>query len=557
MKIVISLILSFYTLLGAQYTIDFFGNKTFTKKRLYKELGFEQTLWQKILHKKFRPKVEEKLIPTLYDELKLFYQEQGFWDANITAKIQKDTLLFIIEEHTPLHISALATTSDFSIESFIPFKKGDRFIVSQFVKMKKDIKDALLKNGYCSYEFIPKAYVYKKEKSVVISIYLAKGSLCKIKTISIHGLQSIPAKVVKDHIYVQPGDIFSLSKIDESYKRLYSLEYFNAVRFDYSKKIDNQIFLDINCKERKKVHLYKAGVGFESDRGAIVSFQYKNLNYHAKQISLDLFYADITKKVELGYFMPSSITLFQNRYDIKHTFSYTQDRFDIFKSKEITYKLKLLKEDYNKGISFGLQPSHIQIADTNESCIERKNYTLLAPFIDIFIDKRNEKFFPTNGYFLGLFAQGSLLDGEYFKTSVKAGIYYALPKGVLFLKGTLGEILGNKIPPTKLFIAGGVQSNRAYPFRSLYALDSSCKIGGKSLLATTVEYHYPLDSYYLALFWDRTYIDSNTLQFNKAVDGVGIGILYPTVVGTIKVYFGFNPSHIVQNSLGLYIGASF
>ena len=66
---------------AAKYIIDFSGNKTFDKKRLYKELGFEKSFWQLITFKKLEPKVEEKLLPSLKEELELFYKQEGFYKA--------------------------------------------------------------------------------------------------------------------------------------------------------------------------------------------------------------------------------------------------------------------------------------------------------------------------------------------------------------------------------------------------------------------------------------------------------------------------------------------
>ena len=551
------LLLTIHISAATLYYIDFVGNKTFSKERLYKELGFEKSLYQKIFFKKLRPRVSEKLLPSLQEELKLFYQEQGFFDAKISLTIKENRAIFIIKENEPLHIAYISIQSDFPIN--VPFKKKERFIIGKFVQMKKDIKKKLLQAGYCSAEADIKAYVYKKSKKVYIVIRIDKGNICTIASIKIYGLKTLPKKVVLSHIYMRPGEKFSLQKIEESYKRLYSLQYFNQVRFDYSKKIHNSIFLDIYLKERTKYHIYKAGLGYESQQGGTLSLEYNNINFHSHQIKTKLAYAKLKKESFISLFTPS-LKFFDNYFDMTHKIAYTYNSFESFKSKEARYDLRFLQDRFSHSYSLGVSAQRVTIFDST-SCIHDNTYNLIFFTGKLFIDRRDSKIFPTHGFFASTSFESSiktLSSSNYIKLLVEAGVFYPLQKAIIFAKAKLGEIFSDgTLPPSKYFIAGGVQSNRAYGYREIFALDSSCQKGGKSLLAATLEFRYPIKSFYGALFWDRTYVSRLNFSFKNFVDGVGLGALYPTKIGTIKLYFGFNPSDIAQNQLSMYIGAAF
>ena len=154
------------------YYIDFAGNKTFNKDRLYEELGLKRSLWQK--YRGTLPYVDEKLLPSLHEELELFYKEQGFWDANITTQLRGNKAIFHIQEKKPLIIKEIAITSNFPIKDKLTIYKNQRFIIPEFIHSKERIKKALLKKGYCSYTFNPKAYIFHKKHSAYISIYLDK-----------------------------------------------------------------------------------------------------------------------------------------------------------------------------------------------------------------------------------------------------------------------------------------------------------------------------------------------------------------------------------------------
>ena len=540
-------------LFGAQYIIDFQGNRTFSKERLYKELGFEKSLWDRLFSKKFEPKADEKILPALLEELKLFYKEQGFWDANITLRLQPPKAIFVIEENEPLRIKATSLVSNFPIEDLFDFHEGDRFIIPKFIEFKEKVKKRLLSYGYCSYEFAPKAYVYKAQKSVYIAVYLDHGDVCVVKTINVKGLKSVRKEVVLSHIYIHPGDILSIEKIEESTRRLYSLEYFDQVRFGYSKKIKNEIFMDLILKERKKRHLYKAGIGYETDRGIMGSFSYKNLNYKTHQPEISFYYSDIKRSVKVGDFYPS-LQILGDYYDVSGYGEYAYEDFGSFKQRATTFSIKLLKETRNFSYAFGVKAARYHIFDT-DPCIASDKYHYLIPFGRIFIDRRNSKLFPTKGHYIKADVEGSY---QYIKTKGEIGLFRPFREGVLFAKAALGHISASSIPPSLLFLAGGSQTNRAYSYRSIYALDSECRVGGKFLLATTLEYRKRLyDDIYGAIFWDRTYLSKKDFSLSHYVDGVGFGVLYPSPIGTIKAYFGFDPSHFGQNNLTLYIGAVF
>ncbi len=544
----------FAVLHAKMYYIDFAGNKTFDKDRLYKEVGLERSFWQK--WRKKLPQVDEKLLPSLYEGLELFYKEQGFWDANITTDLKDNKAIFRIQENSPIIIKNIAITSNFPITDKLSVYKNQRFIIPEFARSKERIKKALLQKGYCSYTFKPKAYVFHKKRNAYISIYLDKGKLCSIKDIDVKGLSTLNPKVVFDHIFVRPGDVFDKQKIDESYKRLYSLGYFRQIRFDYSKKVRNQVTLAIHLKERQKKRLYKVGVGYESDQGFIGSFLYKDYNLHSHQPQIKLRYSKLQKELAFSIFTPS----IWHGHDMSNELAYKDEDFKQFKSRTYGYRFKLLQDTFTTSYAFGLEAERIEIYNTS-SCIHERSYTFVAPYARYLLDRRDSKIFPTQGYFWLTNAAASLKwlgDTNYLYASSTLGYYTKLQSGILFAKARLAQILASgSLPPTKYLYAGGIKSNRAYGYRSIAALDSSCGLGGKSLLETTFEFRYPFKNIYGAIFWDRTYLNSKSLNFDKSVDGVGIGVLVPMQIGTIKAYFGLDPNNLSQNFLGLYIGAAF
>ncbi len=550
-----------FFLFAATVEIMFQGNKTFDSQTLYEELGFSKTLWQKLLFKKLHPKVDEKLLPQLQEELQLFYQEQGFWHAKIRLVKKENKAIFLITENAPMKVAYISVTSDFPIAAFIPFHINDRFIIPKFIQMKRAIKEALLKAGYCSATFNPKAYIYKKKNLAYIAVYLSKGSVCRIKSISVQSPQNIPEKVVLDHIYLHPSQKFSLERVKESYRALNSLGYFQNVLIDYSKKIDNQIILDIKTYPKRHRNIYKAGIGYESDRGFVLDLHYKHLNYHLHQPSLSILYSDKLQKIEFGDFYPS-IHIFDTALDITSKLQLLQERFDTYTLRTKEVQFNLLKQTFSISYEVGALIQKVDIAD-NTSCISSSSSTLIYPRLHMIFDHRDSKTLPTKGYMVGLEAMSSikaLSNTDFVRIDAKANLYIPFGSWHLVAKAELGELFvsSGSVPPSLHFFAGGPSSNRAYGYHKIYALDSDCKIGGDSLLQTTLEIRHPLTkSIQGAIFWDRTYLARKHFQFDHYVDGVGVGLLYPTKIGTFKAYVGIDPKNPSQNNLSFFIGEIF
>jgi len=546
--------------LYSKYLIQFQGNKTFSNERLLEELGFEKPLWKKLLGKPLRVEVEKKFLPAFKEELESFYKEQGFWFAKIDVKIDEKNkkAIFIIHENDPILIKHISYASNFPIQELLPFKEGERFIIPKFIEFKEKVKQKLLEESYCSYEFSPKVFVYKKQKVAFVSIYLDKGDKCKIKKIIVKGLKTVPRRVILSHIYIKPGDFLDLKRIDESYKRLYSLQYFRSVRFDYSKKIDNQVFLELYLKERRKRNVYKAGIGYDTDRGGLLSLEYKHLNYHLHQPQISLFYSNQKQKIGFNDFYPS-IPIFNTYYDLSGSLLYEYEKFKTFSQRLYSLKMSFLKGGYIFSYAFGGAVERYDIFDAID-CISNDAYKLFYPFATIFFDQRDSKIFPRSGFYLRAEGEITLVGrSKYGKFITEGGFFFPLKEMILFTRGRIGELQsGGDLPPSKYFVAGGVNSNRAYGYHTIYALDSDCQRGGKSLLETTVELRYPLTSgLYTAVFWDHTTVTNQRFALHNYVDGVGIGVLYPSPIGTIKAYFGVDPRTPSHNNLSLFIGASF
>ena len=127
--------------------------------------------------------------------------------------------------------------------------------------------------------------------------------------------------------------------------------------------------------------------------------------------------------------------------------------------------------------------------------------------------------------------------------------------------GTVSEI-ENPIPASKLFFAGGIDSNRAYGYKRMGVTLSSTtfgKVGGSSMANLSLEANYPLtEDLYAAVFSDNTTLDIESFKLlDNIISSAGIGLRYVTPIGPIKVDFGMNIEDRSQHTLHFQLGQSF
>lgn len=149
---------------------------------------------------------------------------------------------------------------------------------------------------------------------------------------------------------------------------------------------------------------------------------------------------------------------------------------------------------------------------------------------------------PKNAFSIDLLLQGgvkpliSTTSYAQMQTDAK-WIFTPVDFAHILLRGQFGYTVVKNLPSFPLslqFLAGGVNSIRGFPDSGLGP--------GKYLTVGSIEYqNHIAGNYYGALFYDAGYA---TNHFNSRINqGTGIGVLYDTTVGPIKLYVARAVSH--------------
>jgi len=527
----------------------------------------------------------------------LYYQKEGFFDVNITHKIDKYGIHFFIKENRYVKVYDIKVESDLYIDDLIELKKGSRFRAQLFSDTKKAIKKRLLEKGYCNYNLDTKAYIDLEKYRAIIVIKLKKGDICHFGDIDINGSGNIDKKVIVSRLFFEKGDRFNIDKIKESYKALYSLEAFDQIYIkerkesniqkmqrqykslsklksfdkiykDFSdKKNRNIIPIDVRYKAIKNQSHSRVGVGYATDLRFHTKYhwEYKNFYGNARKLMFDVYYSSKQRSIENNFFNPALFVLWDYHLDFQNSAGYSEER-DIhdFDEKVAYDKFYLLHQGSRWFNSFGLGVENRVISND-------KSYFLIYPFMKFIYDLRDSKINPTKGLYFSYQVEYGLPYSSdstvYLKYIEELRLIYSL-WGVTFSGvGRVGaiEVYQNRLPQSKKFFAGGAFSNRAYGYDKIGIVTSTTTTlsdeGGYSMGNLSLEANFPIyKNLNFGIFSDNTMI-SPQQGFLKLTDNIiysaGFGFRYMTPIGPFKIDFGFNIHKYNQNAIHFQIGQSF
>jgi translocation and assembly module TamA len=391
----------------------------------------------------------------------------------------------------------------------------------------------------------------------------------------VRGLKTIDDDIVLSRVRAKEGERFSTSKIESSYEALYGLEAFDSVVLKYDVHKNNIVPLEVTGEEITKPWYMKAGVGWESATGIRLSAEVirANLFGNAQSLGFGLVYSEIERVAEAEYVAPAKFKFSEYYLDLTAKVGYSQFIYTGFVEDKVYAKAFLSYDGEYLNVNAGLAVENIEISllEGKEASRYRDpgSYQLVYPFFDFVYDNRDSRINPKNGYYLA----GSVEYASPFKDGGSSYLKYDLEGRAIMTMykdltlsavGKLGTIdaLENIIPASKLFYAGGLNSNRAYGYKRVGVTLSPSNfsiVGGSSMANLSLEANYPLwDNIYGAVFTDSTMLSIDRFDFGGDIlNSAGIGLRYITPIGPLKIDWGANIEDSSQNAIHFQIGQSF
>jgi len=338
----------------------------------------------------------------------------------------------------------------------------------------------------------------------------------------------------------------------------------NINNINYINTINTVVPVEVNLT-RNRANQYLFGIGYDTNTLARLRLGWDKpyLNKWGHRLTTNAKLSQIDKNVESDYIIPGRHPLNDEfRLAMIYRDDEYQDKPSTLYSFAVseTHKVK----DWHRTITLRYVAENFKDSD-----LVNEYSRLVLPSISLVKTKNDYQFnrsLPTDGYRLALSLRGGinpfLKDKSFAQANFEGKWLKTLSaKDTLIARAELGATTPEDLKDLPLsirFFAGGDQSIRGYGYRSLpNEVDKNGElrpVGGAYLAVGSLEYNRLIK----APFSFATFVDGGN-AFNSLNDlgsefqvGVGVGVLFSTPVGPIKIYLA-KPVTSHENSWRIHL----
>ena len=569
------------------HSVKFQGIKAVDEGRLKSVLATKESSWipwgKKYYFDRSRFDADLKRI-------KAFYADRGYPDARVTGfdvklndKQDQVDLIVTIVEGEPVKVAAIEFVGFDVIppnhlddlEKRVPLKVGEprdrQLVVTTHEMALNELRD----HGY------PYAKVSTSEddgpsgKEAHLTFTGEPSKVAHVGSIEISGNKSVGENVIRRELTFKPGDLYRRSVIQESQRRLYSLELFQFANIEplNTELQPDEVPIRVTVAEGNHQRV-NFGVGYGTEEEARVDAEYHHVNFlgDARSAGAHVRWSSLDRGARLDFNQPyffrphfslagegqqwytytpayQSVTtgakaIVTHRANERTSWavSLTNERnssaisSDILRDTDTYFKLR------NDLIALGLDPR-----------TDRQAGTLNALGFDMHHSTADNLLNAHRGYQVAFHAEeaGRMVPGTYNYYAVSADGRHYLPFGekiVLATRLQFGNIrpVGldkTNVPFSKKYLLGGATTIRGWGRYEVSPLSGSgLPIGGDSMLAFSEELRAMLrGNLGGVLFLDagNVWEDSLGFKLNELRYAVGPGLRYQTPVGPFRVDLGY------------------
>ena len=544
--------------------ISFIGDKIYKNKKLKSIIVSEEyKFWKFISGKKY---LQEQLINIDKRLLKNFYLNKGFYNVSINtsfAKLIKENefeLIFNIEAGKRINFGKLNINlpNDFNINNYDNinkiFKKleGEPYSINSVNKILDEIDNITIQDEFKTVNATVEEEII--ENKLNINFIIQETEKFFVERINIYGNNITRESVIRNQLEIDEGDPFSFILSNKSENNIKSLNFFKSVNTEVINGSDeNSKIINIKVEEKATGEI-SAGAGGGTE-GATIFVGIKENNYLGKGLGLDA-NATLTEDSFKGKFTlinpnfndsdKSLVTSVQAiEIDQLTNFGYKTNKTGFLLGTNFEYL-----KDFNIGLSTENFYEKIETDDTASVRQKKQAGNYFDSFLDLNfnLDKRNQKFKTTDGYFSNYGLKLPILsDTNTVTNSYNYKLYSELYENnissfSIFLKSA-ASINNNDIKLSeRLFLP----SSRLRGFKSgkIGPKDGDDFIGGNYIASMNLQSTLPIlfensQDLDAIIFFDAANVwgvdyDSSLGDGSKIRSSIGIGIDWLTPVGPLN-----------------------
>ncbi len=419
----------------------------------------------------------------------------------------------------------------------LPIKKGDIFNVKSYKKTENDLLSLAQKQGYLHANLHKdRIVIHLRPYTCSIKLIIDTGSRFYFGSVT---FSKIPLceTFLKRYILFQPHHPFSYQALTDLQRDLNGSGYFQYVSVipDIPKsKISpkKQIPVKVNLRMRKQKK-YQFGFGYGTNTGirGLFGFGLNWANRYGHKFNTWIKLSSLEQDLALQYIIPAEKPAHENYALTAGIFRQTPDEEEESVTKSIGIDQVKNYKFWQRTISLDYQIDDYRLTDNSPDIRSH----LLVPSINFSHVNANKFIGAQNGRRFSISLQGAsksvFSSVSFIQTELQYKRIYSPNENNKFIfRGNFGDTWiedPNKLPLSKRFYTGGIDTVRGYGLKSLGP--------GSKLIIGSIEYQrriiYDL---YAAIFYD---IGNASNHFSDLLKkGTGVGVVWQTPIGALELY---------------------
>jgi outer membrane protein insertion porin family len=517
---------------------------------------------------------ELKLEQLQYDPLRMkdLYMQHGYLDARVDSpfvRVNFDdytcNMSYQIHEGKPYSVKSIKVEQTKQIvknsvlRKAIQMQVGKHFDIKTFREDAKRIKTIIADHGYAFVQVVPDLHKDSKKHTVALTYKVEPGDKVYIHNVIIKGNDKTLDRVIRRELYLGPGDLFSLTDLDDSKNSLGRLGFFSSSTIEQRRLNEHSMDLIVLVKEQPTGSIQLGG-GYGSYGGLLLSIAVSERNIWGSGITVGV---QLNKSQATHNYSFSISNPRLNDSDYSGNFSVYESGTDYtdysIESQGLTLGTGHRFTRHISGyLSYGY--SNNQYKDVDYQALSLYGSEFYASYdkssitASVVFNDTDNYYLPRKGMIISqsLEKAGLGANADFIKSQTAFDKYYGLKKyldidAIFHYRARFDYALATGyLPMAEKYYLGGIGSVRGYQDYSLSPVvdnnGTEVRVGATKAFSNSVEMSFPLikkAKMRFVTFVDWGLIgDSSITQISRG--GYGIGLDWFSPVGPIQLVFA-NP----------------
>lgn len=551
--------------------IAFVGNQHFSESRLRDVLNTKESRWYRFLST--ADTYDPDRISFDRELLRKFYLAQGYADFRVVSAVAELTpdresffVTFTLDEGDRYRFgkvdiqSTLRDLKPEQIRGSVSTEEGAWYDADQVDQSVQRMTDRIGALGYAFVDIRPRISRDRERKAIGVVYEVQEGPRVYVDRINISGNTRTLDKVVRREMRLAEGDAFNSAKMRRSRQRLRFLGFFDKADVtNVPGESPDRTVVNVDVQERSTGEI-SFGFGFSSSDGPLadIRLRERNLLGRGQDLMIGGMVSGKRQEIDFSFEEPylfdsnvaAGLDLFKVNRNFQREASYDVDSYG--GTVRARYEMS---ENLRHTVRVFARSETIQNVSSNASRFIREQvgtYNTYGPGHDLIYDRRDDRFDPTDGYFIRLSQDlaGFGGDSNWLRNRLSAGAYYPFTEDFIgSLTSESGYVYDMDQPVRinqRFFVGGdnfrGFRSAGIGP-RDLATGDS---LGGKRYVVGTASLSFPVGiprevgmrTFAFSDFgslWDTDAKGPTVFDENSIRASIGVGLSWRSPLGPIRL----------------------